>query len=189
MKSPVASPRTGAFPRAVSEFDAVVVASLSLPFLAHLLPAWGTVPLGAVFLPMFFAPLLAVLCHRAFLALTVAALAPWLNHVLTGHPVPGMAILLTFELLLFTGFLLLLARRPGARWWTGPVAYLLAKPVSGLLLLFWPALLAGASYGDHLAGAVTRSWPGLLALAAVSFFALRLRDGGAAPRVPHGKGS
>ncbi len=176
MKAPVQFARTIAFPRVISDFNVAVVGLALLPFLVHFLPLSNDTPLGARLLPIFYAPLLAALYWRIGIAVSLAALVPWISHMLMGHPEPGMAGLLMVELLLFVLWILVLASWLGPRWWMGPAAYLLTKPLSGILLILLRELLVPIAYMDHLTGAVTRSWPGLIALAIIGMLALQFRN-------------
>lgn len=173
MSRPTPFPRPAALPRAVPDFQIAVVGLALLPFLFHIIPVSTDTPLGARLLPIFYAPLLAALYFRIGIAVALAALVPWISHILLGMPPPGMAGLLSAELLLFVLFVLFLVNAMGPRWWMGPAAYLLTKPFSGILLVLLPDLLVPVPYLAHLSGAVTRSWPGLIALAVIGWIASR----------------
>ena len=173
MSRPTPFPRPAALPRAVPDFQIAVVGLALLPFLFHIIPVSTDTPLGARLLPIFYAPLLAALYFRIGIAVALAALVPWISHILLGMPPPGMAGLLSAELLLFVLFVLILVNAMGPRWWMGPAAYLLTKPFSGILLVLLPDLLVPVPYLAHLSGAVTRSWPGLIALAVIGWIATR----------------
>ena len=177
MKSPAPFARSTAFPRVISDLQLVVVGLALLPFLFHFIPVSTDTPLGARLLPIFYAPLLAALYFRLGMAVALAALVPWISHIMMGMPPPGMAGLLTAELLLFVLFVLVLVSWIGPRWWMGPAAYLMTKPFSGILLVLLPDLLAPIPYIAHLSGAVTRSWPGLIALSIIGWIATRHKGG------------
>jgi hypothetical protein len=136
-----------------------VAAALLLPLLFHLLPASGGVPLGARLLPIFYAPFLAAIFFGPVVALVAALGAPTLNHLLTGRPASEMVGLLTLELLLFVG-LILVAR---ARWPRSPIiapaAYLLAHFLAGAVLgLPW----------ETSAASLYRALPGVAVLLALN---------------------
>jgi hypothetical protein len=120
---------------------ATIAAAVVLPFLVHLVPASGGVPLGARLLPIFYAPLLAVIFFRPQVALIAALLAPVLNHLLIGMPTAEMTVILTLELAVFTGVVYALNRRWPAFWLAAPLALLLAKVASLLLVTLVPALI------------------------------------------------
>ncbi len=156
---------------AVRETTLVLAISLLLPFLVHLLPSWDDSPLGAHLLPIFYAPLGALLLGRTGVALAAAFLAPWLNHLLTGHPLLAMAILLNAQLVLFilVGHWQLRARLPA--WLIGPLGYALALVISALPGTLLPG--TGASFPLSLAavpGILLRATPGLAILALIGWW-------------------
>ena len=57
----------------------ILAATMLLPVLFHLIPPVRDVPMGARLLPLFYAPLVAVLLFRPHVGLIAAALAPMLN--------------------------------------------------------------------------------------------------------------
>ncbi|MFP4166626.1 MAG: hypothetical protein ACLFUF_05595 [Opitutales bacterium] len=173
MKSPAPFSRSAVLPRAVSGFQIAVVSLAMLPFLFHIIPISTDTPLGARLLPIFYAPLLAALYFRMGIAVALAALVPWISHILIGMPIPEMAALLTMELLLFVLFVLILVSRIERRWWMGPAAYLLTKPFSGFLFVLLVESQVSNPYLAHVTTAVTRSWPGLIALAVIGWIAAR----------------
>jgi hypothetical protein len=129
--------------RVVSLTAVVLAASLLLPLLFHLLPVSGGPPLGARLLPIFYAPLIAVLLFHPAVALTAALAAPSINHLLTGRPAPEMVPVLTLELLLFVGLILLARRRWPVSPLIAPLAYLLAKLAADAMLgLPWSGVIA-----------------------------------------------
>ena len=136
-----------------------LLGALALPFVVHSIPHAGPVPLGAQLLPIFYVGLVLVLRGQALPAFVVAALAPWVNQMVTGMPAGPMLQTLTIELVAFTA-LLLLARRtlPGAARFMGPVAYLGAFAIARAALA--PDALSFAALGST----VSTAWPGLLAL-------------------------
>ena len=126
------SPRSRALPRFLTlslarELGVLLALSLLFPFLIHVLPVPGDARLGPRLLPMFYAPLLAVLVGRLPTALLVALLAPWLNLALTGHPPAPMAAAMTVELTAFAIALRWLIARHGLRWWFAVPAFAASK--------------------------------------------------------------
>jgi hypothetical protein len=111
--------------RTVSTALVVLTATLLLPLLFHLLPAGDGAPLGARLLPIFYAPFLAAVFFHPVVGITAALLAPTLNHALTGRPAPEMVVMLTLELLLFVGFILLMRGRWPSNPVLAPMAYIL----------------------------------------------------------------
>lgn len=157
----------------VAEATVLMGMAVLFPVFMHFLPSWDDGPLGARLLPIFWAPLMAAFHFRLSLAVAFAALTPWVNHFLTGHPLPGMAALLMVELLLFAVWIRLLVAKWQPRWWMGSAAYLLTKPFSGLAIVALPNLTGRSDYLGHLTSALTRSWPGILLLALVGALAVQ----------------
>ena len=141
--------------------------SFALPFVFHLVPQSG-IPLGARFLPIFYAPLLAAAFFPGVVALVTSLLAPLLNHLLLGNPPLPMTAQLTAELLIFSAAVLLL-KKYAPLWFSAPLGYLIAKllvffvamPVTILQLDAWRAV------GSSLVVAL----PGLVLLALLGLFA------------------
>jgi len=150
--------------------DLVVFLGLAMlaPWVVHFVPSWDDSPIGAKLLPIFYAPLIAALTGRGQVAVVVALLAPWVNHLLFGMPAHPIAILLTIELAGFSIVATSLASRWGGHAWVGPVAYLAAKPLSFLILLLFPSLLPPLSAAAYTATSTVNAWPGLAILALLS---------------------
>jgi hypothetical protein len=150
-----------------------VAAMIILPMLVHLLPNTGGVPIGARLLPIFYAPLLAVLLFDGWVAVAASLTAPLLNMWLTGMPAPEMALMLTTELVCFSLVAAWLSRGRTHYWWIGPVAYLLGKGIAWLILAVLPLGLPAPSAAAFLDGLVL-ALPGLLALVLVGFGAQQM---------------
>ena len=151
--------------------------SVAIPFLVHLAPspAWGALPLGALLLPMFYTPLLAVLFCRTHVGIMVCLAGPWLNLQLTGYPEPAFALVLTTELLIFYLFLKGLAvRRKGRwQWYFAPFSFLAAKGLMLVLVLVWPALLPRIAPLAFFLNSTIYALPGLVILSLIGSFAIR----------------
>lgn len=163
-----------------SEGMIVLTLTLFLPFLVHLLPSWDDSPLGAHLLPIFYAPLGALFLGRMGIAVGVSVLAPWVNHLLTGQPPVPMAVVLCFQLVIFSLLGAVFLRRRIPALLTGPAAYagaLLASCCLGSLLQLTgsPFPLALAAF----AGILLKAVPGLLILALIGWWFARHRPGAA----------
>lgn len=129
--------------RAVSITAAALSLAVLIPFLFHLLPVQGGVPLGARWLPIFYAPLLVLAVFGWRWALMPALAAPSLNHLLTGRPAAELVGVLTLELALFVGLLVIAARRSPWLLMLAPLAYVSAKLLVGVFLgIPWEVSLA-----------------------------------------------
>ena len=145
-----------------------VAVTLLLPFLVHLIPSSG-VPLGARLLPIFFAPFLAAMLFHPAVSLITAAATPALNHLLTGRPSPEMAGLLSAELLLFVGFVLLGKRLGWRTFLLAPLAYV----GSSTLVYALTKLFGNAEPWVSRLDALQIALPGLICLAILNALVLR----------------
>jgi len=134
-----------------------------LPFLVHLIPFAGPAPLGAYLLPIFYAPLAAVWLSHPVIAILASLLMPALNHFLTGMPVWNTAVLLTFELALFSTFVAAIKTKPRLQFFAAPLAVLFAKTGALLLLVLIPEL-SPLSGWDYLSSSLRIALPGLAVL-------------------------
>lgn len=132
-----------------------------LPLLVHLFPPIGKTPLGAFLLPIFYAPLVAVLLCHPLVSIFAGLVVPYINYLLTGHPVLPFAAALSVELTLFSITLLFFNRRKTSTssWVVVPTAFGLAKVGSALI----GGLAGGFSLLGGLSGLVY-ALPGLLVL-------------------------
>lgn len=166
---------SGAFRRAgVKETTVLLFLAWLVPFLVHLLPWQGSVPLGAHLLPMFWTAFVAVYLFGLGTGLLVALFAPVLNLVLTGLPQLGWLSVLAFELVVFSVFAWWTVRRTPRLWLIAPMGYVVARVLSGALQLL---LAGGRDLLDlqHLfVGSLRQGLPGLAVLAAVNFALVRL---------------
>ena len=143
-----------------------------LPVLVHLIPFNSPIPEGARFLPIFYAPVVAVWFFHPGVALLAGLLMPFINYGLTGMPPLNIAILLCIELVAFS-LILTLGK---ARWprlpVAAPLAGILCKVASALTLIVFP--LVPASPWTFFTESVSVAWPGLLILLAINLILLRV---------------
>jgi hypothetical protein len=147
-------------PKLISVTVVTIVLSFALPFVFHALPQSG-IPLGARFLPIFYAPLLAAALFPAFVALLAGLLAPLLNHLLLGNPPMPMVVKLSAELVIFSTLILLL-KKYLPLWLLAPLAYLVAK--TAVFFAMAPAALTQGAGWSALAGSLTVALPGIVLL-------------------------
>lgn len=161
-----------AAPRFVLPATLITVAlAVALPFLVHLLPPVGAVPMGAVLLPLFLAPFIAVYLFHPAAALIASLVTPLLNRTLTGQPTAEMAVLLTVELCSFTLVALLLRRVWPSSIVNAPLAYLAAKLVAAAVLSV-TALIPALPLG-YLTSSLVNALPGLALLVVVNLLVAR----------------
>jgi len=82
--------------------------------------------LGQMWLPMFYAPLLASMCFRPHVSLVAGLCAPAINHLLFGMPTDSLVLPMTFHLVVFSAVVLLIRRRSQPAGWAVAAAYALA---------------------------------------------------------------
>src|SRR3990172_7405742 len=58
---------------------------IALPFLVHLAPPVGGIQMGAIMLPIFYAPLVAIFLFHPAVSIVAAMLAPTINLLVTGR--------------------------------------------------------------------------------------------------------
>ncbi len=146
--------------------------TLFAPFVIHLLPVWGDESWGARLLPMFFGPLLAALFCRMEGGIAIALLAPWANFLLTGRPLPPMAVILSVQLMVFVLFLRWRFAGRGPRIHDPVLAYPVAVAASAVLIAIMPSLHPAGPVA-HWVGSVATAWPGMSLLAIVTYLAVR----------------
>lgn len=159
--------------RIVSASVVAIAASLAFPFLIHLLPTAEGVRLGSTLLPIFWAPLIALLVFGPIPAVAAAALAPSVNNLVTGLPPNPVVASLTLELLAFVVIALLLLRWLPRNPLVAPMSYAAAHLI--VTAGFW--LSSGVPEGAWaaLAGSFWTGLPGIGILLALNVGLLRFR--------------
>lgn len=160
------------------EIGVLLFLSLMFPFMIHLLPVPEDSRLGPRLLPMFYAPLLGALLGRARSAWTVALVGPWLNWLLTSHPVPPMAVVMTIQLAAFVGTLRWLLARLGARWFLAAPAYVAAMAAAALTAAVLPELIGGRDVLAWAAASLRLGLPGVGVLVAINWAVVRFYPSG-----------
>lgn len=163
----IAFPKIGDFPLTIL----VLGVTVAIPFLVHLIPFSDSVPIGAKLLPMFYAPLAAMILFRFQVAFVAAVLAPFINFALTGQPILEITLLLSLELGLFSVFVYFLLQGRMLKWIAAPLAYLLAKVISSLMIGWFPIEMTSL---DFWTTSIYNGLPGLLILLGLNILVLRL---------------
>ena len=162
-------PAVASFKRAgVKETVVLLAIAWMIPFLVHVLPWSGEIPLGAHLLPMFWAAFASVYLFGLRIGLLVGLFAPVMNLVVTGFPVSRWQMVLGFELIVFAVTAWWLVRRTPRLWFLAPASYLAAKAASTLVHM------TVAPFGDI--GSPSAFWiesllnglPGLVILLAIN---------------------
>ncbi|SHM75405.1 hypothetical protein SAMN04488057_103212 [Cyclobacterium lianum] len=143
-----------------------LTAAVLLPVTIHLAPPVQGTPLGAILLPMFYVPLIALVLLGKTPALAAAALSPALNFLISGNDQWSLMLLLTLELVFFTLSLAYLKNRLGTGWAVLP-SLLVAKLI-GAAALVW-LQYASLSPVDYFLGSLSRGWAGAVVLIVLGF--------------------
>ena len=168
--SPVVRFLTVSFAR---ELGILLCLSVMFPFMIHIIPVPGDAQLGPRLLPMFYAPLLAVIWGRDRSALVLALAAPWLNWALTSHPTPLIAVVTVVELLGFVLVFRFLVAEVGARWFLAAPAYFSGKIAAVAVVTIFPALIGGGAALAWAAQGVVIGAPGIAILVLINWLVLR----------------
>lgn len=154
----------------------VLTAMCVLPFLVHLIPIQSVKSLGTMWLPIFYAPLVAVICFRPHVALIAALIAPMINRVFVGLPDPIMANMLTLELIIFVVTLEVLCARKKDFWAMSLIAYSIAKMISIFVWKVVPGLMSWQATFVYFVNAVAIALPGLCVLFVIHFLVVHLKE-------------
>jgi len=142
------------------------------PFLVHLIPVSGPVPLGAQLLPIFYAPLLAAWLFNPIVGIASGLLMPFINNAFTGTPTLEVAVLTSIELSVFSLIFLVFNKSRGRLPLLAPLAVIIGKIVSALLLSIFP--IVPLSPWGYFSSSVISAVPGLLILLALNLALVRL---------------
>lgn len=162
----------------IQELTVVLSATVILPIAIHMIPSYGGVPMGSRFLPMFYAPFIAITFLNPHVGLTAAFLAPSLNALITGLPAAGIKTLLTIQLVVFTVLSYLILRKWPKFWGVAPLSYLAALLSSSLILYFIPRILIQKEPLVYLITTLTCGLPGILTLLLINIVVVRRRTNG-----------
>ena len=116
----------------LKESVSVLAFSILIPFLIHFVPVSGN-PAGAVLLPIFIAPFLAIIFFRLNVGIIAALLSPVLNYLLTGSPVYGIVGIMTLELFLFVLIAWLLIKLNYVKYFAAPVSVIISMFITQLV--------------------------------------------------------
>ncbi len=141
----------------------VAVFSALVPLFIHLFPYSGATPLGAVLLPMFYLPFIALVFFRLRVAFVAAILAPFINYMITGNPALGIVSLLSFELAIFTLVASQFLKNSNVKWITAPLSYVVTKGISSLVVAVG-IFNVGVTSADFFSLSIINGLPGILVL-------------------------
>lgn len=147
----------------LKESVSVLAFSILIPFLIHFVPVSGN-PAGAVLLPIFVAPFIAIVFFRLNVGLIAALLSPVLNYLLTGNPVYGTVGIITLELFLFVISAWLLLKLNFVKYFAAPASVIISMFITQLV--FSPV--------NHFAVVFTTGLPGIILILLINILILTL---------------
>jgi hypothetical protein len=147
-----------------------VAVMIALPALVHLLPPVNGISWGLRLLPLFYGPFLAALLFHPAVSIIAGFVTPLLNYGLTGSPPYEIAVVLSFELVVFSAIVLIVERRRPKFPLVAPIALILAKAISSIALLVTTFSIGGWSYFSN---SLQVSWPALIVLAVLNLLTVR----------------
>ncbi len=159
--------------RMVVETALVFAGAMILPFLVHLAPNQGGTPIGALWLPMFYAPLIAALLLKPEAGFVAGVLVPLVNGLMTSSPAGMLMWSLSFEIGVFVLATYALNKYVKMRrwaWLSGLGGYLITKTLSiTLLSLIGQPFMQGWK-------AFLVAWPGMLMFVIIGYVTIKWRE-------------
>jgi len=157
--------------------ETVLLLSLSvlIPFLIHLLPEINGVPMGAILLAMFLAPLIAVRYFKFHVGLLIAFLSPVINSLITGNPKTILLPLLTFQLILFVISLKLIRISKITEKASILFPFLFCVIISFFVINIFPSILPGIKADMFLWSSLFNALPGIILLTLSDFVIRKLK--------------
>jgi hypothetical protein len=139
-----------------------------LPMLIHIIPPVHGTPIGALLLPMFYIPFIAIIFFRLHVGVVAAVFAPIINLLITGSPLWHTMLILSFELLIFTliSYLLL---KDNFKWIAAPLSFVFTKIISSCLLMLIPLMVSPI---DYFFNSISNGTPGIIILGIINLGAL-----------------
>jgi len=136
--------------------------SISVPFLMHFIPS-SSAPIGAVLMPIFFAPFIAILFFRLHVAVITALVTPMLNYFITGMPAFELVGIITTEITLFVLILKLFINFKSTKYFAAPISLVIAA--------FCAQMVIGSFAGFK--NAITTGLPGIILLLLLNIAVLK----------------
>jgi hypothetical protein len=158
----------------VKETVVLLAIAWMIPFLVHVLPWSGEIPLGAHLLPMFLAAFASVYLFGLRIGLLVGLFAPALNLLITGFPVSRWQFVLGFELIVFAVAAWWMVRRTPRLWVLAPMSYLAAKAASTLVQMTVAPFGDIGSPSAFWIESLRNSLPGMAVLLAINLALLKV---------------
>jgi hypothetical protein len=145
-----------------------------LQFIVHLIPSYNNIPMGAILIPMFYAPLIAVMFYGLRVGMITGALAPVINYALMGYPRPELVATMTLELALFALAVSFLLRYKQINKAAAPIAFVSAKTIAVVFMAAIPFFspLSNSFFIQSIINAL----PGIAVLTLLNFMLIRSKE-------------
>ncbi|HBG60546.1 MAG: hypothetical protein A2Y03_09795 [Omnitrophica WOR_2 bacterium GWF2_38_59] len=147
-------------------------AMLVIPILFHMIPSRGPYPIGAVWLPIFYAPLFSSIVYKRHVAITSCIISPWINTFFTGMPRLEIASKLSFELIVFAVFAQIIFHSKRYCRFVGFIAFVFAKVFSYLIIYF----LSERFELSNMFSELTLALPGIFVLLIIGLFSKNITE-------------
>jgi len=156
---------------------AIVMLAISalVPILVHLIPPFQGIPMGKLLLPMFYAPLLAVILFRYHVGLIAGVLAPVVSFMITGNPALNLMSILSIELAVFVTAVYFMNKNNITKWFSAPLGFVIAKTFSAGLILAIPSLM-GVSAVSFWVSAMSVGVVGIAVLLIINILAVKIKS-------------
>lgn len=155
--------------------ETAIILSLSVmvPFLIHFLPDINSLAIGAILLPMFWAPYFGVKFFKFHVGLIPALAAPVVNYLVTGNPQTGIVPLMTLQLAVFVVAAKVFDRFNYLKYFNAVVSYAVSISVSLLVMMTFPFFMPALNPAAYLSSAFIYGIPGIIALALINYFSVK----------------
>jgi membrane-associated HD superfamily phosphohydrolase len=157
----------------IKETVLLLAAAVAVPLIIHLLPAINGQPSGAYFLPVFYAPLIAILLFRFHTALITAAFAPVLNYLITGNPQFNLVQIICLELVIFVSICYLLNKIEKFRLTAGLLSYLLTMFVLFFVITLLNLQVPGNDASSFIINSALTGIPGIIVLGLINIMSIK----------------
>ncbi len=157
--------------------ETVIILTLSvlIPFLIHFLPDFNGIAIGAILLPMFWAPYIAIKYFKFHVGLIAGLAAPMVNSLITGNPHMGIIPLITLQLVFFVIAAGFLDRINVLKNFNAIIAYAASIIISLLVIMIFPYLMQNLVPSNYLFVAFISGLPGIVLLAVINYVSLKLK--------------
>lgn len=157
----------------ITEITTLIAASVCVQFIVHIIPTGNSVPLGAILLPMFYVPLIALVFYSFKTALVTAAAGPVFNYILTRSPELEVLPQVTFELIIFVLTFTLLLRYSRLNYLSAVISIISAKLLSWFV--FSLINLTGLSFANFI-NSLSAAYPGIIVLLFMNILLIYIKN-------------